>query len=865
MRSVARHPVSATLLIAAIVAGCTGGVNGVGVSPRVHTSRTAPGPIATASGTSATNNGSAGNSGASIENLAGNLVGHVVVPSELISDKGLGLVGNNGAGIVSNNGSSLVGNNGAGLVAQTNAFHVLTTATEVPAAQVQVRLLDAAGNPIDGPDGKPLVSTTDAQGGYSFQTTLPAHNLVIAVALADNKGTVQAIVPRDGSGQKVVDVDLVSTLTTSYILDQYVHPQKDPITTLDRLPADVEKQTRAVAAEAVDKASYAPQQLQTTDAVQEVTTLRKQDSTLDDQMTVVQKLLVVAGASDLGTGLAATDVTISNVDDLAFTPDGTMYLLATQDNRVWRLKTDGSLETAVGDRSTPTDQDLTGKLATKAGLDHPTHLAVDPAGHLLFSDKTGVYRLETDGTLTRLTTLVPLCYAAGQNDDVVAAVQETVPAATGTPDPDTGELPQPMFPYQAYAFYRCKPGASPQRLAEQMLDPNDDGETTVFLHDLAWDGGNACYVSELASNQATIMKLDLTNDQYTAATGVASATSYYLDTAGKLLAADAQGVLHTSGLLGSVAAETIPAPPQWTSTVRLAPDGHAYAAKFGAVYRLDAGGPVRVAGTDGEATTGTANTFTFSVLGGSTVTPSGGVYAIDTGNGAIYQVDAQQNIKHVANTGGGNVQLLRSDPAGTLYMSDGNGANIGRFDENDVWTAVQAFQPLILDFAVASDGTIYAVDWSTTDRQVRVQRAQNGVLTTLDTGTVGEVVALDAAGTPWVAGGGTLRHYVGGAWQTVKTDDHFTFSRPIFTYAGMAIDARGRLYIAEPDPSRIFRFDPTAGTFEDIAGAGTSHFGGSGTDNSLNGPCTPAFDKAGDLIFADTGNRQVKRIAASDL
>lgn len=821
------------VLLAALLAGCVPAPNAKPVpATRKSATPTAPGaspgaptaPIATGGGSIVSNNSSS-------------LIGKVKAPASLISDKGNGLVSNNG------------GN-----------YALLAAPEQVPLAGATVRLLDAAGAPIQGTDGKALTAVTDAEGNYGFQTALPTQNLVVEVALADAKGAVRAVVPREGTGRKTVEVDLVSTLTTGYILDRFVRTQADPLATFEKLPAEVEAATRQKAQTAlVGGAAAVPDALTDARVVETVDALRAKDASFNDQMETVEKLLVVAGASDLGSGLKATEVTIQSVDDLEIGPDGTMYVLTTADNRVWRVRPDGVIEVAVGDRRPPSGQDLTGELGIEASLKRPTGLGLDPDGRLVMSEDTGVYKLGADGKLERVTSKTGAELAAGKDDEVILAAVEPIAnyAEQG--------YPEALAP-KVYAFYRCKPGTAPVRIHEIAQDPNDDGSQTVFLRGLAWDGGEALYLN-IFNNGANhqLLKLDLTSKAATVESETASGARM-LDGAGHVFDWATGGQARVRSLFTRTADQTVPAPPEHTSRLVLAPDGRAYAAKWGMVFRLDAAGAVRVAGTEGQAPSGNAGEFTFEVLSTSTVTPEGVVYAIDTGKGAVYKVTADRQISSLSDTGRGNVQILRSDPAGTIYMSDGNGTGIGKFDARGVWTQLGTTSGMIVDYAVAADGTVYASTATLSgERHYKVVAIKNGVETVLETGLAGARLAVDRSGVLHVVGGGALKRREGSTWKTLKSDDRFS---NLYTLGGgpeLAFDAQGRLYMTRPDENKIIRYSPAEDLFQSIAGLGTRHFAGTGTDDSLSKPRSPAFDAAGNLYFSDTGNRQVKRIAAEEL
>lgn len=84
---------------------------------------------------------------------------------------------------------------------------------------------------------------------------------------------------------------------------------------------------------------------------------------------------------------------------------------------------------------------------------------------------------------------------------------------------------------------------------------------------------------------------------------------------------------------------------------------------------------------------------------------------------------------------------------------------------------------------------------------------------------------------------------------------------------GLALDARGNLYISDIGAHCIFivrRLTP-AGKLTVFAGTGTAGFSGDGglaTQAQFNAPHDLAFDAAGNLLIADTGNSRIRRIDA---
>ena len=82
--------------------------------------------------------------------------------------------------------------------------------------------------------------------------------------------------------------------------------------------------------------------------------------------------------------------------------------------------------------------------------------------------------------------------------------------------------------------------------------------------------------------------------------------------------------------------------------------------------------------------------------------------------------------------------------------------------------------------------------------------------------------------------------------------------------AGLAVDRAGNVYIADGLNNRVRKVD-TAGTITSVAGNGQSQFSGDGgpaTSAGLAQPTGLAFDADGNLYIADTGNQRVRMVDA---
>lgn len=235
------------------------------------------------------------------------------------------------------------------------------------------------------------------------------------------------------------------------------------------------------------------------------------------------------------------------------------------------------------------------------------------------------------------------------------------------------------------------------------------------------------------------------------------------------------------------------------------------AGTFGAVaaqaQTIDTVAGTGVQGFSGDGGLATAARLNFSY--GLAVDGAGNLYISDSSNHRIRRVDASGIITTVAGTG----------TAG--YGGDGGPA-----------VAAQLNEPR--GIAVDTAGNLYIADLN----NHRIRRVGTG-------GTITTVAGTGAAGYSGDGGAATAA----------------LLNSPF----GVAVDASGRLHIADSANYRIRRVE-TNGTIATEAGTGTSGYGGD------NGPALAAQfqfifgiaqDGAGNLYLADGNNHRVRRVAAN--
>lgn len=197
----------------------------------------------------------------------------------------------------------------------------------------------------------------------------------------------------------------------------------------------------------------------------------------------------------------------------------------------------------------------------------------------------------------------------------------------------------------------------------------------------------------------------------------------------------------------------------------------------------------------------------------------------------------------------------------------------------DGGAAAQAEINLPAGLAFDSSANLYLAD--TGNQRLRLISASSGVITTIagtsqsgDGGLAAGAtlthptsLAIDAAGDLYIGGGNTIRRvsqstgiistFAGGG---SSTQDGIPATQAQLNPLSLAVDSAGNLYVGQPGTIR--RID-ASGTIRTVAGTGVSGFSGDGgpaTSAKITNAGGLAFDTSGNLLFADSGNRRVRRV-----
>jgi hypothetical protein len=782
--------------------------------------------------------------------LAGEVLsGRVRVPASLLSGNGAGLLGDRGSALAP----------GAYRLRQAGPAWLASQAT---LANATVEVLDARGQAVRSAAGVALVASTGADGAFRFTEPLPNQNLVLRVALAADRGTLLAVVPQEAEARRDREIDLISTLTTSYILNQFVLSQEDAQGSYDRLPPAIEAQTRSLAAAAAGTLlATPPTDLSTTRVVQTVEALRKGDPGFDAQMEKVKGLLVVAGQSNRGEGRPATTVSLNYVTGLQAGPDGSTYIYS-YDDRVWRVRPDGIFETAYqgGD-------ERSGSLAGRSVLALPykpsrEEAAYDSQGRPVLWLNDEVLRVKADGTLELLANGLRH-YKKGilkGPGNALWLVQE-----------NNG----------AREVWEVGTGVQARQLCNIQV-PEGRG-----LDRLACDATGRLLVQLGGSGRRSFHAVNLSDGSLTDMPVAGKALEADMDSFGNLLYVDDYVLWALRP--GQTTPEQLCEWRMSLAAVEMAPDGKsALAADYYQVYRVAGGKATLLAGIDPKASTGgvSATDFSFQLPAFLAVGSDDVRWVWDKERNQLIRM-APGQLTQVLPVGldgcydGCPVAGLRvrKDGKPLLRIDNAVVAIVGENIRQPVYGSPRGVA--LTDFDVLPDGSLLlGLEGPERDDARVLRRAPDGTETQLFSATMPLrdcTLAAGPNGSVYVSGARVLRRWTAAnGLETLMESPEFQVASDDNDgrrFVGMAVSPTGRVYgtsggyydTGDDVPGGLWMFDPVTPAFRMLAGPRGSMYNGTGPDQSVAGASSPAFTPAGDLLFIDRGNRQIKRIPKDKL
>jgi len=287
-----------------------------------------------------------------------------------------------------------------------------------------------------------------------------------------------------------------------------------------------------------------------------------------------------------------------------------------------------------------------------------------------------------------------------------------------------------------------------------------------------------------------------------------------------------------------------------------------------AVFKADPSGVVtRIAGAGAAGSTGDGGAALTALLNnpnGVAVDAAGNVYIADTNNNRIRKVSA-----------------------GTIATVAGNGnCCFG----GDGGAAASALLNNPMSVAVDAAGDLYIADFG--NQRIRKVSAAGTITTVAGNGTAGYAgdggpatgaelngpygVAVDSSGNIYIGdtsnlrvrkvdGSGNITTYAGNGSYGFSGDGGPATSAGVYQPGGLAFDLAGNLYIADTGNNRIRKVS-AAGIISTAAGGpvqGYAGDGGAATGAELFSPYGVGVDANGDLYIGDYGNARIREVSAA--
>jgi uncharacterized protein (TIGR03437 family) len=569
----------------------------------------------------------------------------------------------------------------------------------------------------------------------------------------------------------------------------------------------------------------------------------------------------VAGSDPLSDGGPAALACLSDVRAIAVDPTGNIYFSDTARHRVLRIATGGSISIVAGNGAPGFDSD--GRVATATALNLPYGVAIDPAGNLYIADlgNARLRRVSPDG---RIQTI-----AGGGALPVTAANALATDVALKGPR-------NVVVDGMGGVFFS-------DFLDHRILRISQDGR----IHVVAGTGTQGATTDSVPGPLGYL--------SHPAGLAFDSTGLYVADSGNHAIRKIAAGVMTTLRFDNAPGFTNLP------TGVAVDGGGNLYVASsgFGQVVRINRTGGVNVIAREAQDLAVDASGNVFLATGGYVrkLSPSGQLTTL-AGIGSQFRGEGTAALQALFNVPA-DVKL---DSSGAFYVADTKNHRVRKIAGGVVTTiagdgesgfggdqGAALADRLSSPRGVALDraGNIYVAD--TGNHRVRRISPDGRIVTVAGTGTAGfsgdvklaresrlkepTAVAVDSLGQVHIAdtanhrvrrllASGYLVTLAGGAEKGFAGDGSSSQITLLDTPRGLAFDSAGNLYIADSGNHRIRKIAPN-GLVSTIAGNGTAGFSGDGgkaTEASLNAPSAVLMDSSGALLIADAGNQRIRMV-----
>jgi uncharacterized protein (TIGR03437 family) len=572
---------------------------------------------------------------------------------------------------------------------------------------------------------------------------------------------------------------------------------------------------------------------------------------------------------------------------VALDTSGNLYIADFGNQRVRRVSTGGIITTVAGNGQTGSNGD--GGPAISAQMLSPRNLAIDLAGDIYVSEFQGhtVRRIAAEGTITTFAGTG----VAGYSGDGGPAVGAQLAFPAGLALDPAGDLY--IVDTVNFAIRKVQAGN-----ITTVCNQQNFGVPNTQLSGIAADSAGRLYIPEgvdsvvweLSPGGSLTLVAGIPGSSTPSGDGglalqtaLIKPVDVAVDAAGNLYISELQRVRWVAAATGII------------STI--AGDGSfGFSGDGGSALAAVLNAPIGLALLDGnlyiadQSNQRVREVTAAGVI--STVAGNGvGSYAGDglaATSASLYDpagvtFDAAANL-YIADSYNNRVRLVQS--SGVIITFAGTGSTDGFGGEGDP----AVFTPLFHPQGVLADttGNLYIAD-TNHNRVIRVDSAGN-IHTIAGTGSAGDDtsslpqlqgptgLALDSSGDLYIAD--TLNHRVrmltaAGVISTIAGTGTSGFggdggpaSSAALSYpCAVVVDPSQDIFIADGGNNRIRVITPD-GNIATIAGTGVASYNGDSgpaLQVALNDPCGLAFNDAGDLLVADTGNNRVRLLSTAPL